>query len=643
MDEKTKKLIYLAKKEGWDVTHSTIKDKHGAIKDNYTILNDYGAHSLKHPYVIYKKVYRDNADPSVKLKAMIKVHHYLWPKQVKTWHYWTEERFAAHCQGYRVISMAGGAGVAKSSDAAKIALIFWISDPFNNGCIVASTTLDSLENRIWGYVMKHLEEIKKSGIPVPAKPLASKPPKVIRPGQREKIHGLFAIPIKQGTTDATIGSLIGRHPNKRFLAFLDEATDMSSAIVKAFPNWEEGVEWFQVWAIGNSNSKHDLHGALSTPKHGWDSISIDRDTMWETTAQNGICLYNNPYNSPAIQETDPVKKGLLGKFLPTISKLKQKETDYGKNSDSYYRFCLGFWKDGAMEDKVVSEHFMREHNAYLPVTWSGLYPLKIVAGLDPAFAAGGTGCILRFAYMGHAIDGNMVLDYRHDEMLYRIDILRNHTKSGELQVTEQVIHLLRKHGCPLSSMAMDVTGAGRALGELIRIVSGSSQSCHKIVSVNTKNAKNALNNDSIDPFLYTASPTNLWLKLREFLNYDQIKGLDDVTLKQLSARLLIKKPDGKQVLEKKSDYKDRMLAIDASLAHSPDEADAAILALHAAILSHGFFPGYKRAMIDPTNAASISKVEHHIAKLDAEEQNLLNTPERKALEAVFLKPLEDFV
>ena len=88
MDDKTKKLIQLAKKEGWDIEHKLIPDKHGVPRDKYSILNDYGTYSLKHPYVIYKKIYRDSLIPSDKLKAMIKVHHYLWPKQVKTWHYW---------------------------------------------------------------------------------------------------------------------------------------------------------------------------------------------------------------------------------------------------------------------------------------------------------------------------------------------------------------------------------------------------------------------------------------------------------------------------------------------------------------------------------------------------------------------------
>ncbi len=580
----TSYLKLIKQEQGWEVVTNT----EGASPKPSVIA--YGKEfPLLHPYQIFLRLYRDEVDPEMKYYFMKRVHDFLWPQYLVTWNEWTERRFKAHCGAYRQVVLAGGASVGKSLDVAKIALIFWLSDPAHNTCIIASTTLESLESRIWGYVMKLSTSM---ALPVPLKILRSKPPKVTYPGQMDRIHGMFAVAIRQGEDETVLSTIIGRHPDKGLLIVLDEATDMNPALTKAFPNLEQGTEFFQIWAIGNSASKNDLHGALATPRKGWDAIDPMRDDLWETVHKQGICLYFNPYKSPAILERDIEKKIELSKFLITAEGIKEKEATYGKTSSSFARFVLGFWSGEHFGDTSFSDSFLTEHQVGNFAEWSGFYPLEVVAGLDPEFQIGGTGCLLRLAVWGQTTSGMMCLDYRKDELLFRIQIRVDVNKSSERQIAEQVCVILRKYNCPISNLAIDATGVGRALGELITLVSGNQGNPYRIVSV-----RPSLKKGVTDPYILVIDPGDMWLAFRNLIQHNQIRGVDSITLQQLVNRRIEFK-GSKMILESKRAYRDRMSAINPKLAHSPDESDAMMLATQAAILRYGFAPGMRKELIN---------------------------------------------
>ena len=454
---------------------------------------------------------------------------------------------------------------------------------------------------------------------------------------------MFATAIRQGEDEKTLSTVIGRHPEDGILVVLDEATDITSNIVQAIPNLKKGTSFFQVWAIGNSKSKNDTHGALSTPKNGWDSIDPMRDSVWETTQENGICLYFNPYKSPAITHPDPVKRERLGKFLITQEEIDQDKEKRGEHSDGFYRFTLGFWKKSNIDNTLASEQFLNEHQIQTSTEWSGLYPMDIVGGLDPAFASGGDGCILRLAILGHNTAGQVVLDYRNTELLFKIEINVTTDESSEYQLAKQICKILADHNCPVQNIAIDATGAGRALGELIRLISGQQIGPAKIISTaGAAQGMKGFQKNSKDPSIHVATPTILWTKFREFIQFSQIKGLDNTTTAQLTNRLL-KEKNGKMILESKKDFKSRMNAISPILAHSPDEADAAILALHSAILRFGFSPGQKRALPPPGQNKMMTQKLQALQQERAIQRDAFRTEtiERAPLIANFSDALED--
>jgi hypothetical protein len=175
----------LIEKEGWKIS----------AKDGKEVILAYGeVYPVKHPLSIHLKRYRLSKNPEEKYQHMKAAHDYLWPTHIKLWHYWTERRFREHCNGWSYISYAGGAACAKSYDAAKIALLFWLSNPKGHAVIIASTTLNSLGARIWGYAMSLIRDTEME---IPFQYMRSQPPKFLY--DRDDLqHGIFAAAAKLG-------------------------------------------------------------------------------------------------------------------------------------------------------------------------------------------------------------------------------------------------------------------------------------------------------------------------------------------------------------------------------------------------------------------------------------------------------------
>lgn len=593
--------VDLIKKEGWEIREETLRDDAGRSIVRHHVLAYGQQFPVCHPFQIYAKLYRNETNPELKYQFMKAMHDYLWPNTV--WHYWTERRFKAHCASYSYISKAGGASTAKSYDVAKIAILFWLGDPNHRAVVVASTSLDSLDSRIWGYILKLLS---KAALPIPYDVRFSKPPKILNPCANKKAqdlhHGMFAVAAKKGDDETAISNWIGRHPDKGLMLVLDEGTDMPPALLNALPNLEGNQEVFQCIIIGNSNSRFDLHGAMSTPKGGWKSIDSKIHTQWETTQKNGICLFFGAYESPAIHETDPERKVLLSKFLITAEGINEKAAQFGEKSSKFLRFVIGFWPEDTSDEVVISEQFLDTFHDQSPPEWSGIHPLALVGGLDPAFSAGGDDCILRFGILGITSSGLHVLDFQNQKLLFKLAIINHPEKTAEIQIAEQTNQIMDNLRCSLGDLAIDSNGQGRAIGSVIRLHKRTHIEPIKIYStqVGGKRVK------SFD--IQVRTSLELWYAFRDFMQNGQIRGLDNMTLFQFSSRLVTTDPKTrKQVLESKLEYKKRMGAVMPSLARSPDHADAAALVLQAAIIKRGFFAG-KRTHIEQATTFEDSKM-----------------------------------
>lgn len=559
----------LYKKENWE--YNTTK------KEVYVYDKVY---PMAHPASIHLDLYRNALSGTLRYEHMKRAHDYIWPQQVKYWHRWTQERFEAHCHGYQNISLAGGAGCSKSFDAAKIGDMFYLANPTEHAVIVMSTTMESVQSRVYGYCVRHLLD---SAIKFPFKLLQGQQPCVVyKSSIDDKLHTIKAVAAKAGDSMEKIKNIIGRHPKKGLLLILDEGTDLPIELLDARQNLET-CPFFQTFCLGNSNSKHDMHGVFSTPKGGWASVDPKIHSRWDTIQKNGICLYANCFDSPAIHEPDPAKKKLLGTILITQEKLDDYIKTYTKDSPSFYRFVMGFWAPENMADSVViSQRLIDEAHANAASEFNGLTAVQYVAGLDAGFSVTGDKCVLQLAAVGTDTMGNYILDFRRDALRFYITLSTTSKDPAEIQIAKQVIAILTKFNCPLNRLAIDSSGQGRALAGVIQLQARSAMTPLKIFSVRHGVPRLANNFDC-----YVKTPYMLWSELYEQICAHTIKGIDPICAQQLTGRLIITK-NGKPTLESKVDYKVRMRQINPTQAHSPDEADTCCLAVQAAKIRLGF-------------------------------------------------------
>ena len=116
------------------------------------------------------------------------------------------------------------------------------------------------------------------------------------------------------------------------------------------------------------------------------------------------------------------------------------------------------------------------------------------------------------------------------------------------------------------------------------------------------------------------------------MEHGQIRGLDAEACNQFASRLVIQNEKTlKQELESKAEYKRRMAGIDPRLAHSPDRADAATLALQVAIMNFGFYPGQAFEVVKAGETEELRK----IAMWKAQQQMVAETHGREV-------PVADF-
>jgi hypothetical protein len=560
-------------------------------------------------------------------------HDYLWPNT--EWHSWTEDRFREHCAGWNYISWAAGASASKSYDAAKIACLFWLANPRKRGVVIASTTLESLGARIWGYTTKFISNM---AVKLPFQYLGGNTPKILYPQARsdkeirDTIHGMFAVAAKGGDAEKSISSWIGRHPEDALMLILDESTDINAKVINSFANLDTGGKPFQCLSIGNSNSVDDLHGAMSTPEDGWESVNPLTDKKWRTTRKHGICMFFSCYESPAIHDPDPEKRKRLGKFLITQETIDSKKKELGEDSDAFWRFVLGFWRHQGTEDRVVSKELMAGFGAAGKTEFSGLTPLNIVGGLDPAFSTGGDQCILRLAVLGYDTAGVMVLDFRGEELTYVLPIMRNNPDDVSIQIGKACLKVLDDNRCSLSDVCTDATGQGRALSGVLQLLDKSGRIPMSIYSTRVGNQ----NRNAIGVIIKNSY--ELWYTLREFIQHGQIRGLDNETMIQLASREVVRGSDNKVSLESKRDYKSRMGGKNPLLAHSPDRADAAALTLQAAIMRYGFSLGQKRQFTPVNTSFDDLKLITHRYEQEAKKEE---RPRMSIPRATFLGRLED--
>ena len=492
-----------------------------------------------------------------------------------------------------------------SHDAAMIAILFWLANPKERTVLVASTSLSDLQNRIWGYIQKFYTMEYNKNITLPGRLYTSQNNPKILYDKQDTIHGIFAVPLKPGKDSKPSSNLIGRHPKDGFLAIIDEGTDVNPGFLDAKDNWEQGVNSFQLMVIGNSNSKFDPHGLLSKPIGGWHTVNPDTDTEWET--KQGICLYFDCYQSPAILETNPDKKKKLGKFLFTEEKIEAAKVSRGENTPGFWRFVRGFWPEDDVIQSVLSLVICDKFHVEEKSMWDGTKSLIRIAGIDPAFHSDGDDCVFRWATLGiNDVTGKMTLDFGGKKNIHYIKINDRSDEPPEYQIMNACKKLCKELGIQERNVAVDTWGAGSGFGALIE-KEWSKDIMHVESSGRATDTQIASQSDERASDVYDRRVTELWFSMRELVLGDQIRGLDTVSIEQFCTRTYETK-GRKYSIEQKKDYKLRLGKVDNHY-KSPDEADAATFIIDLARQAYGL-----RAERTLSESEKQSRIQENLAK-----------------------------
>lgn len=170
-----------------------------------------------------------------------------WPEY--QWHRWNERRLKADCE-YNWITWLGPASSGKSTDAAVLALEYYLQAPDRTAVIMASTTKDSLKRRIWSEVARHHNKLKDSGLNGIGELIDSRTMIRWRPGDDK--HGIFGIAVEDGPVEQIVNNLIGFH-TERVVLYLDEMQGIEEAIMKATFNMSSNPV-FRFRGMGNPDS-----------------------------------------------------------------------------------------------------------------------------------------------------------------------------------------------------------------------------------------------------------------------------------------------------------------------------------------------------------------------------------------------------
>lgn len=496
----------------------------------------------------------------------------IWPENIYAWHYWTDRRLHGTCEHNFVTWMAGG-GTGKTTDAAIMALEWWLEQPDHSAVVVCSTTKDMLRTRIWGQIVHYHSLIPKWMGPCGDLLDASC---FIRWREGDWKNGLKGVAVQDGPVEEAVNNIIGMHTS-RVLWVLDEMQGVREAIVKAIPNLLKNPE-SRFWGMGNPDSFMSLLGRYSEPVGGWDAIVKFQDE-WETESHGyegtGICQFFDGRKSPAV--LDPV----WGKRHPWMTNqghidahLKSKEVNGNENHPAFMTQTIGWPPSSGIESTILDHAIITSFKCDKPALWTDGYTES--ASLDPAFN-GGDKAILQFLRRGYVKDhegARWVIEFR-DWAVVPID--GESARPIHYQIVDFCKAACEKRRIPPKEFAIAAAGEGGGLksifdqewGPVNGIEEGGSPS-ERVVDDKGKTAKEA----------YDTRASELCFGVRDFALSNGIRGLPQEAASQFCKRQTFYR-NGKWCAEPKVGSKGRVdekgrsvKGFKQRLGFSPDHADS---------------------------------------------------------------------
>jgi hypothetical protein len=484
----------------------------------------------------------------------------LWPDVMTRWNDWNELALWAWTS-YDEIGVTGCAAAGKTFTFTLLSLVEFLACPMGTRIALTSTTVPSLRGRIWAEMMKFVRPVH----PLFGLNIVDSQTK-IQFQKGDDRSAIIALAVDSGAIEQAVGKLQGVHL-PRMVICVDEAAASNPAIFSARANLSVGTDFYHFVALANASSHFDPHGLFCEPKMGWNSLRDD-DEFWET--KTGVCIRFDGLKSPN------VKAGkTLYPYLFAQENIDAIEKNFGKGSMEWAMYCRGMWSSAGARNTILDSALIEAGQAREPVIWEG-GGLETIAALDPAFTSDGDDCILRFAKVGRDMNGNLIMLLTD---IVRLSLMEDQSIPLFYQVADQTIDELKKRGVQPQNFALDSTGAGAGIADIIS--QRWQQGFHRI-SFGGAATEDSISVEDNRPgkAVYANRVSQLWGQIKTLVMSESIRGLDDQTAKELCARIYSLKNE-KTLLESKKDLKKR------TKGNSPDRADALALLCQVFISQNG--------------------------------------------------------
>lgn len=495
----------------------------------------------------------------------------LWPDVMTRWNDWNELALWAWTN-HNEIGVTGCAAAGKTFTFTLLSLVEYLAKPMGTRVALTSTTVPSLRGRIWAEMMKFVRPVS----PLFGLNLVDSQTKI----QFEKgddRSAIIALAVDSGAVEQAVGKLQGVHL-PRMVIMVDEAAQTNPAVFSARANLEVGTDFYHFIAIANASSMFDPHGLFCEPKMGWGSIQDD-DEFWET--KSGVCVRFDGLKSPNIKAGRTIYPYLFGQDnVDTIRK------NFGEGSLEWSSYVRGMWGRGGLRNTLIDSSLIEAGKARESVIWKGGDIINIAA-LDPAFTMDGDDCILRFAQIGTDADGVTIMNLTD---IVRLNLIDDVNMPIFYQIADQTINELIKRKIKPEHFALDATGAGAGIAD---IISQRWQSGFHRVSFGGSATDEPISVDDQRPAkqVYANRVSQLWGRIKVLIMSQSIRGLEDQTARELCARIYTLKNE-RTLLESKKDLKKR------TKGNSPDRADALALLCEVFTNQYGLLNASGRNGVD---------------------------------------------
>lgn len=522
----------------------------------------------------------------------------LWHPADYEMHFWSDRRLRSVCEHDFVIWM-GPASSGKTTDAAAIALAYWLEAPWETAVIVCSTTKDMLRKRIWGQIARLWNRLPAK---IPYKGVMTDANCTIRWEDSDMVNAIMGVAVADGPVEEAINNLIGIH-TKRVLLVLDEMQGVREAIMGALPNMAKNPE-SKFLGMGNPTSMMSMLCKYAEPLGGWGSVIRGETPDWPISEGEyqgtGRALFFDGRKSPAV--LDP-EWGRRNSWMINRAQVDKAIATKGENHPEVWTMTIGWPPPVGTDNTVLDVQIIEAFRCREKAIWSDGYMTG--AALDPAFVEGGDSKILQFFKYGRVNDelGSRWVIELGEWLEVPIDASEDADFSTEYQIVYYCRERCQSKGIKPADFGVDMTGIGRGLKMIFDKEWGS---CAGIefggnptdlpVGETGKTAKEVFDRRS----------SELNIMIRYFANSHGLRGISKEVEEQACQRKTFQKI--KHMVETKEQMKKRT-------GRSPDHCDAAAIAVDMC-RQRGAYPGdFVAAAIEPErNLEQARKEEHYFSE-----------------------------